>query len=53
MSSFIINQSNLSLEAPEMALDGTWGMLHSYMTSPLPLQIEKNKVTISSKDSAS
>jgi hypothetical protein len=42
MSRFIINSSNLSLELPELALDGQWGMLHSYMTHPHPLDIEKD-----------
>lgn len=51
MSSFIINSSSLSLEPPEMALDGGWGMLHSYMTSPQPIEIERNKVAIPAKDS--
>lgn len=42
MSSFIINSSNLALESPELALDGQWGMLHSYMTNPQPLDIEQD-----------
>ena len=46
MSSFIINSPNLSLEVPEMALDGQWGMLHSYMTNPHPLEIEKENTVI-------
>jgi len=42
MSSFIINSTNLSLEAPELALEGQWGLLHSYLSNPQPLEIEKS-----------
>jgi hypothetical protein len=42
MSSFIINSTNLALESPELALDGQWGMLHSYLTHSQPLEIEQD-----------